>query len=101
VLSGVKPPCSARLCWLLTLASSFWSGGAVDLRRVQVVDGGGVVAGGDLVGGVLVGEGGVQAGLVGDVEDGVGLQELVGVDDLAGGGVVESGFLTNLGILNL
>ena len=42
---------------------------------------------GDLVGRVLVGESGVQASLVGHVEDGVHLQELVGVDDLVGRGI--------------
>src|SRR5262249_32348038 len=57
-------------------------GRAVDLRAVEVVDGVGVVPVGDLVGRVLVGEGGVQGGLVGHVEDRVHLQELVRVDRL-------------------
>src|SRR5262249_15709638 len=44
---------------------------AVDLRRVEIVDGVRIRSIGDLISRVLVGEGGVQAGVMGNVEDGV------------------------------
>src|SRR5262249_28777046 len=58
----------------------------IDLRAVEIVDGVGIGPIRDLVGRVLIGEGGVQTCLVGNIENGVNrgvcLQELIWVDGL-------------------